>query len=100
MITKINDDTIKITGKIDSNNAAEFEKALLEAVAASGETPILDAEDLEYISSAGLRVFMKLRKQLGKPPMIKNVSSEVYEIFNQTRKSPASLGGGCLFELQ
>lgn len=60
MITKINDDTIKITGKIDSDNAAEFEKALLKAVAASGETPILDAEDLEYISSAGLRVFKKL----------------------------------------
>ena len=84
MITK-NDNTIKISGKIDSNNAAEFEKALFETISANkSETPILDAEELEYISSAGLRVFMKLRKQIGKPPIIKNVSSEVYEIFNVT----------------
>ena len=104
MLTKINDDTIKITGKTDSNNAAEFEKALLKTVAASVETPIPDAEGPEYISNAGFRVFMKLRKQLGKPPMIKNVSSDVYEIFNVTgftqlldvRKKPREISiDGC-----
>ncbi|MBR1443034.1 MAG: anti-sigma factor antagonist [Firmicutes bacterium] len=80
-----NDNTIKINGKIDSGNATEFEKFLLEAVVAfGGEALILDAEELKYISSAGLRILMKLRKQIGKPLIIENVSSDVYEIFNIT----------------
>ena len=80
-----NDNKIKINGKIDSGNATEFEKSLLEAVVAfGGEALILDAEELKYISSAGLRILMKLRKQIGKPLIIENVSSDVYEIFNIT----------------
>ena len=58
--------TICLNGRVDSTNAAEFEKELLEAVAGVPEAEIiLDAETLEYISSAGLRGLMKLRKQAG-----------------------------------
>ena len=53
---------IKLNKRLDSNNAAEFEKEITEAVAKlSGAEIVLDACDLEYISSAGLRVLMKLR---------------------------------------
>ena len=65
-------------GKIDSTNAAKFEKEIM-AVKPSE----LDASQLEYISSAGLRVLLKLAKSVG-DVTVNNVSSEVYEIFDVT----------------
>lgn len=44
---------------------------------------IIDAEKLEYISSAGLRVILRLRKKNESTEII-NVSPEVYEIFSMT----------------
>lgn len=77
--------TLFLEGRIDTNNAPEVEKELLEAVAEAPDAePVLDAEGLEYISSAGLRGLMKLRKQTGKVMSIRNVSSDVYEIFQTT----------------
>ena len=75
---------VQIQGKIDSNSALEFEKELFDVVSKSPDLePVLDAEKLEYISSAGLRVLMKLRKQRDKLDMI-NVSRDVYEILEVT----------------
>ena len=72
-------------GRIDSTNAAAFEKEIEEALAANpGAALVVDAGKLEYISSAGLRVLMKLRKQAGKALPVMNVSPEVYEIFDMT----------------
>lgn len=68
----------KIKGKIDSNNAHEFEKEIMEALPTE-----IDAAELQYISSAGLRVLMKLRKAVGEVTVY-NVSGEVYEIFDVT----------------
>ena len=47
----------QIKGKINSNNAPEFEKEIMAALPSE-----IDAAELEYISSAGLRVLLKLRK--------------------------------------
>ena len=68
----------QIKGKIDTTNAAEFEQELMAAKPAE-----LDASQLEYISSAGLRVLLKLAKVVG-DVTVNNVSSEVYEIFDVT----------------
>ena len=77
--------TICLEGRIDSNNAATVEAELFEAVNAnSGASIAIDAQKPEYISSAGLRVLMKLRKQTGKALPVLNVSPEVYEIFDMT----------------
>ena len=83
MIT-INDNTIKITGKIDSNNAVEFENRLLSAAGENYGDITLDAGELEYISSAGLRVLLKLKKGTKGRVSIINVSSDVYDIFDVT----------------
>ena len=45
---------------------------------------MFDASGLEYISSAGLRVLPKFRKQFGKNLDVLNVSSNVYDIFDVT----------------
>ena len=75
---------IKLNGRIDSNNAAQVEKEITEQLAGQAGAPIvLDAAGLEYISSAGLRVLLRTRKDY--PDMrITGVSSEVYEILDMT----------------
>ena len=70
-----------IGGRVDSVNAALLERQIGEIDTA--DRLVLDAEKLEYISSAGLRVILKLRKK--HPDLeILNASSEVYEIFDMT----------------
>ena len=76
---------IALEGRIDSNNAADVEKEMLGIVNSNkGMTPVIDAENLEYISSAGLRVLMKVMKLFDETLEVQNVSREVYEIFDVT----------------
>lgn len=75
---------ICLKGHIDSSNAAQAEEAINAIRAEHPEKQIiLDAEQLEYISSAGLRVVLRLLKQK-KDLQIINVSSSVYEILEMT----------------
>ena len=76
--------TIALEGRIDTNNAAQTEKEIFDAVEGKTGEIVIDAEKLEYISSAGLRVLMKLRKSIDKPLQIINVSRDVYDIFETT----------------
>ena len=56
--------TIYLEGRIDTSNAAAVEKEMVSAVEGAPDASlVLDAAGLEYISSAGLRILMKLRKQ-------------------------------------
>ena len=75
--------TVLLNGRIDSTNAAGAEKEI--AAAADGFTGelVLDAEKLTYLSSAGLRVILRLKKTNRKTRIV-NVSSDVYEIFDMT----------------
>ncbi|MBM6885477.1 anti-sigma factor antagonist [Pseudoflavonifractor phocaeensis] len=76
--------TVALTGRIDSGNAAELEAeigALLEK--GPGRGLVLDLKELEYMSSAGLRVLLRLRKLEPRLRLV-NASAEVYEILNLT----------------
>ncbi|MBQ7565637.1 MAG: STAS domain-containing protein, partial [Oscillospiraceae bacterium] len=54
--------TVFLKGHVDTTNAEALEKEILDAVTASGAGKlILDADKLEYISSAGLRVILRMR---------------------------------------
>lgn len=73
-----------ICGRVDSTNASELERELFEIKEENkGMRIVLDAEELEYISSAGLRVLLKLRKEQGELKLVQ-VSLEVYEILQVT----------------
>ena len=76
--------TIALEGRIDTNNAPQTEKEIFGAVEGKAGDIIIDAAKLEYISSAGLRVLMKLRKSIGKPLPVINVARDVYDIFETT----------------
>ena len=75
---------IAVEGRIDVSNSAEAE-AQIDSIKKlnPGKHTVIDADKLEYISSAGLRVILKLRKEEPKLAII-NVSPEVYEIFDMT----------------
>ena len=77
--------TIFLEGRIDSGNATQVEKEILGLMDENpGKEIAFDAEKLDYISSAGLRVLLKVQKAKAKPVMISNVSGEVYDIFETT----------------
>ena len=68
---------LELNGRIDSSNAEQAEEEINTIKAAHSELPyILDAEKLEYISSAGLRVILRLRKGVAELKVI-NASTEV-----------------------
>lgn len=75
---------VKVLNKVDSSNAMEFEKQLL-AIREQypfGEV-ILDMDAISYISSAGLRVIMKMKRHESQMCVI-NASAALYEIFDIT----------------
>lgn len=77
--------TICLDKRIDGSNAAEVEKEIFALAENRGENDLfIDADGLEYISSAGLRVLMKLCKSVKTKLPIVNVSPEVYDIFETT----------------
>lgn len=77
--------TLRPKGRVSSVTAPQFDKeALAAAASASRADIVIDAADLEYISSAGLRVFMKLRKCARGDFSVINVSPEVYETLEIT----------------
>ena len=75
---------INLSGRIDSSNAPVLESEILDAVKdCTSPYVVLDADNLSYISSAGLRVILRLIKI--RPELrITNVTSSVYEILEMT----------------
>ena len=75
---------IAIEGRIDASNAAEAEEKIFSVKNDNlGKHIVVDADKLEYISSAGLRVILRLRREEPKLAII-NVASDVYEVFDMT----------------
>ena len=76
--------TIDLEGRIDSNNASAVEEKLLSQVEGKSNASVrIKADKLEYISSAGLRVLLHLKKT--NPNLsITGVNPEVYEVFEMT----------------
>jgi anti-anti-sigma factor len=78
--------TLKAKGRIDTNNAANLASALQESVSrTTNETIVLDCENLQYMSSVGLRLLLQTRKQVGEDRLkLVNVTDVVYDILNVT----------------
>ena len=86
MKSQLNDGTLTIwlDGRIDSHRAPTVEIEINNIVKKTDfDHLVLDAEDMEYISSAGLRIILKLLKNYRDVTLV-DVSSEVYEILEMT----------------
>jgi len=49
---------LKASGRIDSSTAARFEQVLLAQLADRGQSVLVDLGAVDFVSSAGLRVFL------------------------------------------
>ena len=78
---------LELNGRIDSSNAEQAE-ALIQAIKQAHPDlhAVLDAEKLEYLSSAGLRVLLAAQKVMNKQGemVIRHVNDTINEIFDVT----------------
>jgi len=74
-----------IKGYLDAHTAPEFEKALQRLVDEARYQIVVNFKDLNYISSAGLGVFMgfieEIRKNRGDIKLT-NLSPKIYRVFD------------------
>jgi anti-anti-sigma factor len=73
---------VSVTGRIDSATASEFEDALNEFTQQGKNNIVLDLSEVDFISSAGLRVLVTARKAVkgaGGEIAIANSSDQVLE---------------------
>ena len=54
----------KLIGRLDSNTSPGFEEKVSTAIQNDSKNMVMDFENLDYISSAGLRVILKTTKDL------------------------------------
>ena len=74
---------VNIIGRLDTTSAPQLEKFILENIAKMN-TLTLDCAELEYVSSAGLRVLLSTQKKLKSGMKLKNVCELVMEVFEMT----------------
>ena len=78
--------TLSVKGRIDTITSKDLDKEINDEIG-NFESLILDFTDLEYISSAGLRVLIATQKKLKSeniPFVIKNVNDSIGEIFRMS----------------
>ena len=78
--------TLTVEGRIDTLTSKELEDEIT-AELGNFDSLILDFANLEYISSAGLRILISTQKKLKAdniPMIIKNVTDSVNEIFRMS----------------
>ncbi len=77
--------TISIAGRVDTVTSPELEK-LIQAEIGDIESLVLDLKEMDYISSAGLRVLLAAHKTMSKKNgmKVKNAGADVMEIFEVT----------------
>jgi anti-sigma B factor antagonist len=77
--------TIELAGRLDTTTAPALDKTINDDVADAKDL-VLDLRELEYISSAGLRVLLSAQKRMQKIGSMKviNVCEAIMEVFEMT----------------
>jgi len=78
---------ISVSGRLDTINASDFEKAIAPVIAGEMKDVVLDCTQLDYISSSGLRLFLTLQKAANAKQgqlTLKGIKPDIKEIFDIT----------------
>ncbi|MBQ8949816.1 MAG: STAS domain-containing protein [Eubacterium sp.] len=76
---------IYLSGRIDSANAYEREQEVFDIIGENaGKAIIFDMSELAYISSAGLRILLKVKKSVKDEVILSEVCPNIYEILETT----------------
>ena len=76
----------RVDGRLDSNTSPSLEKRMGDAIENGTRRVVIDFRDLDYISSAGLRIILKASKELKRNQgeialcAIQDYVKEVFEI--------------------
>ena len=84
-IKRTEETVIMLTGRLDTATAPALEKTIQEDIAETSNL-VLDMRNLEYLSSAGLRVILGAEKKMQKKGKMKltNVCEDVMELLAMT----------------
>jgi anti-sigma B factor antagonist len=75
---------ISIAGSLDSNTAPELQQRIDTEINESINTTIIDFKDLDFLSSAGLRVIFKTKKMMdgrGGKFLLLNLQPQIKKVF-------------------
>ena len=87
--------TLFVEGRLDASTFGEFDAEVPERLAdvPDGGTVVLDLQGLEYISSAGLRSFARIRKQMRTrrvQTLLLNPQPQVRKVFDIVKAVPVN----------
>lgn len=78
---------VRINGELDTVATTEQAEELQQVLGIANEALVIDCSGLEYISSAGLRFFMQLKRESeakGGSIRIKSLNEDVSDIFRMS----------------
>lgn len=81
---KNNGKRISIAGSLDSNTAPELQKRIDAEINDSVSTSIIDFKNLDFLSSAGLRVIFKTKKMMDNRDgkfLLVNLQPQIKKVF-------------------
>jgi len=76
-----------LAGELDTAAAKDTEEALAPLFDSKGKDILIDCTDLEYISSSGLRILLRILKQAqsaGSRVVLKNVNEVIRDVLDLT----------------
>lgn len=77
-----NNIVLKVSGRVDTSNSNQLEEATKDIK--EDEFLVLDFQNLEYLSSVGLRILLSLKKRLKDNIKIININAFIKEVFEMT----------------
>jgi anti-anti-sigma factor len=83
--------TVKLTGSLDTATAPELERQMILCLAGPVSHLVFDLAGLNFVSSAGLRLFQMARKQMvarGSQASFMNMQPQVEEVFTIIQSLP------------
>lgn len=87
---------VSVNGNVDASNAPELESEINEIISEGNHKIVLDFKELNYISSAGLRVLLSTQKRL-KP---KNGELKLCELNTEVERIFTMAGFNRLFQIE
>lgn len=80
--------TAVFDGRLDTVAAQQIEETITPLLEHADQNIILDCEKMPFISSSGLRIFLKIRKEVaakGGKMYLKNICPDVMQVFKMTK---------------
>lgn len=75
-------------GRLDTVAAQQIAETITPLLEHADQTIVLDCEKMPFISSSGLRIFLKIRKEVeakGGKMLLKNICPDVMQVFKMTK---------------